>query len=95
MCLGLCAAAVNEEDWGELHITEIEQTSFFKAKDGSPLIYRYVLVFDPAAGWYVSVAGTADFETLEHIAREMEFTTLDEPAEPGGGDYYYLGVGIG
>ena len=37
----------------------------------------------------------ADFETLEHIAREMEFITLDELAEPSGGDYSYLGVGVG
>ena len=92
---GESARVVKEEDWGELHITEIEQVSRYIAADGSQTVYRYVLVFDPNAGWFVSIAGTADFETLEHIAREMEFTTLDELAEPSGGDYSYLGVGVG
>ena len=92
---GESARAVKEEDWGDLHITEIEQTSYFKAEDGSPLIYRYVLVFDPAAGWYISIGGTADFETLEHIARELEVRSMDELAENSTSDYYYLGVGIG
>ena len=92
---GESARVVKEEDWGELHITEIEQVSNWKAEDGSPVTLRYVLVFDSGAGWYVSVGGTADFETLEHIARELEFTTLDELAENSTSDYYYLGVGIG
>ena len=95
---GISAHVVKEEDWDALHVTEIEQVSRHIAADGSPAVYRYVLVFDPSAGWFVSIAGTADFETLEHIAREMEFTTLDEPAEPSGGDYSdyaYLGVGVG
>ena len=92
---GLSAHVVKEEDWDNLHITEIEQVSRWIAADGSQTVYRYVLVFDPNAGWFVSIAGTADFETLEHIAREMEFITLDELAEPSGGDYSYLGVGVG
>ena len=92
---GESARVVREDDWGGLHITEIEQVSNYKAEDGSPVIFRYVLVFDPSAGWFVSVGGTADLETLEHIAREMEFELLDEPAEPNSGDYYYLGVGVG
>ena len=92
---GESAEVVKEEDWDTLHITEIEQEDLFPAKDGSSPVFRYVLVFDPSAGWFVSIAGTADFETLEHIAREMEFTTLDELAEPSGGDYSYLGVGVG
>ena len=92
---GESARVVGEDDWDGLHITEIEQVSNCKTEDGSPVIDRYVLVFDPSAGWFVSVGGTADFETLEHIARELEFETLDEPAEQGSGDYYFLGVGIG
>ena len=92
---GESAEVVKEEDWDTLHITEIEQVSRYIAADGSQTVYRYVLVFDPNAGWFVSIAGTADFETLEHIAREMEFITLDELAEPSGGDYSYLGVGVG
>ena len=95
---GESAQVVKEEDWGDRHITEIEQVSRYIAADGSPVVFRYVLVFDPLEGWFVSIAGTADFEILEHIAREMEFTTLDEPAEPSGGnysDYAFLGVGVG
>ena len=92
---GRSALVTREEDWDKLHITEIEQEGLFPAKDGSSPVFRYVLVFDPSAGWLVSIGGTADFETLEHIAREMEFETLDEPPEPSGGDYSYLGVGVG
>ena len=92
---GESARVVKEEDWGELHITEIEQQTYFKDENGASITHRFVLVFDSAAGWYISIGGTADFETLEHIARELEVRSLDELAENSTSDYYYLGVGIG
>lgn len=92
---GESARVVKEEDWGELHIIEIEQQTNFKDENGASVPQRFVLVFQPAEGWFISIGGGADFETLEHIARELEVRSLDEIAEPGSGDYYFLGVGIG
>ena len=92
---GESARVVKEEDWGKLHITEIEQHTLYKDKDGSTVVHRFVLMFNSAEGWFISIGGGADFETLEHIARELEVRSLDEIADPGSGDYYYLGVGIG
>ena len=95
---GKSAYVVKEEDWDELHVTEIEQESYDMAEDGAPVMFRFVLVFNPAEGWFVSIGGTADFETLEQIAREMEFRTLDETVEISDSydsNYYYLGVGVG
>lgn len=93
---GESAQVIKEEEWDELHVTEIEQVTRYKVENGSPVIQRFVLVFNPAEGWFISIAGTADFETLEHIAREMEFRTLDETVEISDTrDYYYLGVGVG
>ena len=93
---GLSAHVVKEEDWDDLHITEIEQQPFFKAPDGSPVTQRMLLLFNSGEGWYVSIGGRADFETLEHIARELEVRTLEEIAEPpAGSNFYYLGVGVG
>lgn len=93
---GTEAHVVKEEDWDSLHITEIEQQTYFKEPDGSPVTQRMLLLFNSAEGWYVSIGGRADFETLEHMAREMEIRTLEEIAEPSAGsNFYYLGVGIG
>ena len=93
---GEAAHVVKEEDWDDLHITEIEQQAFFKAPDGSPVTQRMLLLFNSGEGWYVSIGGRADFETLEHIARELEVRTLEEIAEPpAGSNFYYLGVGVG
>ena len=92
---GESARVVKEEDWDELHIIEIEQQTFFKDENGASVPQRFVLVFDSAEGWFISIGGGADFETLEHIAREMEVRSLDEIAEPGSSDYYFLGAGIG
>ena len=93
---GLEAHVVKEEDWGKLRITEIEQQTHYKDPDGSPVTQRMLLLFDSSEGWFLSIGGRADFETLEHIAREMEVRTLDEIAEPSEGtNFYYLGVGVG
>ena len=93
---GLEAHVVKEEDWDELHITEIEQQTAFKDPDGNPVTQRMLLLFDSSEGWFLSIGGRADFETLEHIAREMEVRTLDEIAEPSEGtNFYFLGVGVG
>ena len=93
---GLEAHVVKEEDWGDLHITEIEQLTYFKDPDGTPITQRMLLLFSSGEGWFLSIGGRADFETLEHIAREMEVRTLDEIAESSEGtNFYYLGIGIG
>ena len=93
---GLEAHVVKEEDWDTLHITEIEQQTNFKDPDGNPVTQRMLLLFDSAEGWFLSIGGRADFETLEHIAREMEVRSLDELAEPPeGSNFYFLGVGVG
>ena len=93
---GLEAHVVKEEDWGDLHITEIEQLTYSKDPDGNPVTQRMLLLFDSSEGWFLSIGGRADFETLEHIAREMEVRTLDEIAEPSEGtNFYFLGVGVG
>ena len=79
-----------------VYMDEIEQQTFFKAPDGTPVTQHMLLLFNSGEGWYVSIGGRADFETLEHIARELEVRTLEEIAEPpAGSNFYYLGVGVG
>ena len=92
---GESAHVVKEDSWDSRQIIEIEQVSRHTDENGSPVAFRYVLVFDPGEGWFVSIGGRAEFEVLEHIAREMEFRTLDEVAEDSPSDYAYLGVGVG
>ncbi len=93
---GTEAHMVKEEDWGELHITEIEQQTHYQDPDGSPVTQRMLLLFSSSEGWFLSIGGRADFETLERIAREMEIRSLEEiAAPPTDSNFYYLGVGIG
>ena len=39
---------------------------------------NYVILFSEEYGYLLTISGTADFETLEHIARELEIDVTDE-----------------
>ncbi len=72
---------VKEETWDELEVTEFVQTQEYG--DGQTLVTNFVLLFSPEDGWMISVGGFTDFETLEHIARELEIRDSGEPAFSG------------
>ena len=63
---------VKEEDWGEWHVTELSSDytdcTWHWIYDRA----NFVLLFNAEKGWLVQITGTADLETLEHIARELE-----------------------
>lgn len=64
---------VKEEYWGGWYVLEL--SSDYSDTDGYVYendIANYILLFDEARGYLVTVSGTSDLETLEHIARELE-----------------------
>ncbi len=74
---------VKEEDWGGFHVTFL--TSDYTHCQGRWVYDRanYVLLFNAEKGWLVTVTGTDDLDTLEHIARELEIRDSGEPAFDG------------
>ena len=83
---------VGEEDWGDWHVTKL--TSDY-TNCSERWVYdraNYVLLFDSTRGYLVTVCGTAELETLEHIARELEIRESGEPAFDGE-DQYVEGIG--
>lgn len=61
---------VKEETWDKLEVTEFVQTVEYG--DGQKLVTNFVLLFHPDEGWMISVGGAESFDTLEHIARELD-----------------------
>ncbi len=78
------AEIVEETDWGVWHVQKI--TSDYSESE----IYtyfendrvNYILLFDAERGYLLTIRGTSDMETLEHIAREIEVRESDTPYEP-------------
>ena len=69
---------VKEEDWGDWQVTELSSDytncSYRWAYDRA----NFVLLFNAEKGWLITVSGTDDLETLEHIARELEIRDSGE-----------------
>ena len=69
---------VGEENWDDWQILKV-------SADCSDLIYptydraNYILLYQNSTGYLIVVAGEAEMETLEHIAREMEIRRSDIP----------------
>ncbi len=74
---------VREADWGDWRVTML--TSDYSGCSHRWVYERanYVLLFHSGKGWLISVVGTDDLETLEHIARELEIRDSGEPAFSG------------
>lgn len=77
------AEIVEETDWGAWHVQKItsdysesEMFGFYENNRAN-----YILLFDAERGYLLTVKGTSDMETLEHIAREIEVRESDTPYE--------------
>lgn len=75
------------EQWGEHQVLKFTATSHRDAiKDEvlgidipeRNLEYYFVIMFSPEHGYAAVVSGTSDMETIEHIAKELEFRQTDE-----------------
>ena len=85
---------VREEDWGEWHVTEL--TSDYTGC-GSRWAYdraNYVLLFEAEKGWFIEICGTAELDTLEHIARELEIHDSGERPYFAEEETYAESIGI-
>ncbi|MCR5576166.1 MAG: hypothetical protein K6F56_04080 [Oscillospiraceae bacterium] len=69
---------VKEDDWDGWHVTELTSDytncSLGWAYDRA----NFVLLFNAEKGWLIEICGTAELETLEHIARELEIRDSGE-----------------
>ena len=75
------------EQWGEHQVLKFTATSHRDAiKDEvlgidipeRNLEYYFVIMFSPEHGYAAVVSGTSDMETIEHIAKELQFRQTDE-----------------
>lgn len=76
-----------EEQWGEYKVMKIhavhhqpgvdieERDIHIPARD---MNYYFVLLFHPEQGYIAIVSGTSDMDTVEHVARELQFKQTDE-----------------
>ena len=63
---------IKEEYWGDWYVLQLSSDySGCKLRWPSKKA-NYILLFDEQNGILVTIGGTSDIETLEHIAREME-----------------------
>ena len=76
------AEIVEETDWGVWHVQKI--TSDYSESETFAWMDKanYILLFDAERGYLLTVKGTSDMETLEHIARELEVRESDTPNPP-------------
>ena len=44
---------------------------------------NYVFMFSPDEGYLINIGGTADMETLEHIARDLDVRVTEEIVDYG------------
>jgi len=77
---------VKEEDWADWHVTELTSDYTHCTQRWNYERANYVLLFNSEKGWLVTVSGTADLDTLEHIARELEIRDSGRPAFSGEDD---------
>ena len=73
------AEVVSEEDWGAWHVQMISSDYSGTRYDYENDRANYVLLFDASRGYLVTVCGTAELETLAHIARELEVRESNIP----------------
>ncbi len=73
---GECSV-VKEEVWDRFQVTEI--TAAWNTEYVDP--QNFILMKDEANGFILQVAGNDDFETLEHIARELELRDTGEQVQ--------------
>ena len=73
------AEVVSEEDWGAWHVQMISSDYSGTSYDYENDRANYVLLFDASRGYLVTVCGTAELETLAHIARELEVRESNIP----------------
>ena len=69
---------IKEETWENYKVTEL--TAAWNLEHGLG-VQNFVLLKDEEHGYIISVGGGDDFETLEHIARELEVRDTGEPVE--------------
>lgn len=69
---------VKEETWENYKVTKL--TASWHPEYGVG-VQNFVLLKDEERGFIISVGGGDDFETLEHIARELEVRDTGEPVE--------------
>ena len=78
---------VKHETWDRFEVYELTCEKEIHLRPGvtdrEDVISRenYVLLFSLDEGYMINVGGTSDLETLEHIARELEIRTTDEPLQ--------------
>ena len=69
---------IKEEIWENYKVTKL--TASWHPEYGLG-VQNFVLMKDEAKGYIIAVGGGDDFETLEHIARELEVRDTGEPVE--------------
>lgn len=76
-----------EEQWGEYQVMKIHAMHHQDAVDDDrydfhiparDMNYYFVIMFHPEQGYIAIVSGTSDMETVEHVARELQFKQTDE-----------------
>jgi len=76
---------VKQEQWEGFEVYEVKCAKDIWEGNGTPegrhlVSYEnYVLMFSLEEGYMINVGGTADMETLEHIARELEVRSKGIP----------------
>ena len=84
---------VKEDDWGGWHVTELTSDYTNCTQRWAYDQANFVLLFNAERGWLITVCGTNELETLEHIARELEIRDSGEPPYFSG-DAYAEGIGM-
>lgn len=69
---------VKEKQWDGLSVRELTAAWDPSGTAGALAKVNYVLLFSEEYGYLLTVSGTAGFETLEHIAKELEIDVTDE-----------------
>lgn len=69
---------IGEETWGEYKVTKL--TAAWNLEYGLG-VQNFILMKNEEQGYIISIGGGDDFETLEHIARELEVRDTGEPVK--------------
>ncbi len=69
---------IQEESWGNYKVTKL--TASWHPEYGIG-VQNFILLQDELRGYMISIGGGDSFETLEHIARELEVRDTGKPVE--------------
>ena len=78
---------ITEEQWGEYQVLKIHATRHQDAVDfedmnihipAKDMNYYFVILFHPEQGYIAIVSGTSDMDTVEHVAKELQFRQTNE-----------------